>query len=69
MTSRAFTDARAIGAAAASLHASYEFYFGPRKAPVAQWRCQDCDVRFDFPLDQEPQRCPHCASVKVEFVA
>jgi hypothetical protein len=24
-------DARAVGAAAASLHASYEFYFGPRK--------------------------------------
>jgi hypothetical protein len=29
---RAFTDARAAGVAAASLHASYEFYFGPRKA-------------------------------------
>jgi hypothetical protein len=28
---RAFTDARAAGVAAASLHDSYEFYFGKRK--------------------------------------
>jgi hypothetical protein len=30
------------------------------------WRCQDCDVRFSFPLDEEPMRCPRCASTNVK---